>query len=967
MAVERVVSFPGLRAAAANGATEILPLGASTPLRLDGHRGGWLVDSGHVDLFAVALRDGVPSGVRHPLFEVEAGDLIAGMPARDDQTIIAVGRLDTSVAPFTDEELAGWPRDVSAVLLDRWLANVATGLFGSLPAWPEAAAKPGDSLDLSAKTHLYALRDPVWVMARSGSLRIGLRAAPPGQPVPIAAGLSVWAAEDCFVSAVATAEAIALGLDADGLARFHTVVLDAAGARIAAAEGAAHDRIAARSLADRQSADWALSQLAGVERRTTRRPEPVRSGEPLFAAFAMVAAQHGIELSRTPRREAGAALSLGALARASGIGIRTVLLRGAWWHSESGPLLAWHGEERRPVALLPSRRRSYRLWDPADDSHRTVDESCAAEINPQAVTVYRPMPPGLRGLAGLLRFAGRGVAREAAAIVGMAGLAGLIAMLLPVATGFLFESAVPRAEVGQVVAVIGGLVLAALGAGVFDLVKAVGLLRLEARLEAALQPALLQRLLGLPVNFFRRFGTGDLTNRVLSIQTMRRLLAGNALLAVLSAVFSISSLAVILIYSPMLAALSATLVLVAGLITGGLAIGELREERARIALRGQEDNLVIQIIEGIAKLRVAAGETRVFAQWAALFSRQKERYRRGQWYAGIAAGVTEISPILALLVLYFAAGRLLAAGDTARPPLGLGSFLAINVAFGQLFAACMTMARTLAATLEIIPLFERLRPIVEAEPEAHGNRNEAPPLSGRVEVSHVSFRYTEGSPLVLDDVSLSIEPGSFIAVVGASASGKSTLLRLLLGFEAAERGDILYDGRSISTLDTASLRRQVGVVLQHARIITGSIFENITSGLPYNIDDAWAAARLAGFDAEIEAMPMGMHTLMLEGSATLSGGQRQRLILARALIGRPRLLLFDEATSALDNRSQSVVTESLARLRTTRIVIAHRLSTVERADCIFVLDRGRFVESGSFDELIARNGMFSRLARRQIL
>jgi ABC-type bacteriocin/lantibiotic exporter with double-glycine peptidase domain len=221
--------------------------------------------------------------------------------------------------------------------------------------------------------------------------------------------------------------------------------------------------------------------------------------------------------------------------------------------------------------------------------------------------------------------------------------------------------------------------------------------------------------------------------------------------------------------------------------------------------------------------------------------------------------------------------------------------------------------------------------------------------------------------LVLDDVSLSIEPGAFIAVVGASGSGKSTLLRLLLGFEAAEHGDILYDGRSISTLDAASLRRQVGVVLQHARITSGSLFLNITSGLPYTIDDAWAAARLAGFDAEIEAMPMGMHTLMLEGSATLSGGQRQRLILARALIGRPRLLLIDEATSALDNRTQAVVTESLTRLRTTRIVIAHRLSTVERADRIFVLDRGRFAEAGSFDELIARNGMFSRLARRQIL
>jgi ABC-type bacteriocin/lantibiotic exporter with double-glycine peptidase domain len=190
---------------------------------------------------------------------------------------------------------------------------------------------------------------------------------------------------------------------------------------------------------------------------------------------------------------------------------------------------------------------------------------------------------------------------------------------------------------------------------------------------------------------------------------------------------------------------------------------------------------------------------------------------------------------------------------------------------------------------------------------------------------------------------------------------------MLLGFEAAERGDILYDGQSISTIDTTSLRRQIGVVLQNGRITTGSIMENITSGLPYSLDDAWAAARLAGIDREIEAMPMGMHTLLLEGSSTLSGGQRQRLMIARALIGKPRVLFFDEATSALDNRSQALVTQSLEKLRTTRIVVAHRLTTIERADCIFVLEGGRLVESGNYAELMAREGLFSRLAQRQLL
>jgi NHLM bacteriocin system ABC transporter ATP-binding protein len=606
------------------------------------------------------------------------------------------------------------------------------------------------------------------------------------------------------------------------------------------------------------------------------------------------------------------------------------------------------------------------MWDPATAASVAVDERIAGEIASQAVMLYRPMPDEVRGVAALARFACRGIGRELASVVAMGILGGILAALLPLATGYLFGSAVPRSETGQVLAVITGLVFAALGAGVFDLTKAIALLRVEGRLEAALQPALMSRLLGLPVHFFRGFGAGDLMNRMLSIQTMRRLLANNTLVSLLSAMFAMISFTIILLYSPALALVSAGLVAIAGAVSAVLAILELRQERVRVALRGQEDGLLVQILQGIAKLRVAASEARIFSVWAALFAQQKRRFLVAQRFASANEIFTEIYPILALLVLFYAASRLLTPGASGEAALGLGSFLAINAAFGQLLAATTAMVRAVATALELVPLFERLRPIISAAPEARADKSDAPSLAGRV-LSHISFRYAAGMRLVLDDVSLAIEPGAFVAFVGPSGSGKSTLLRLLLGFETAESGDILFDGQSIGTLDTGSLRRQIGVVLQHSRITTGSIFDNITSGLPYSLDDAWAAARLAGIAGDIEAMPMGMHTLLMEGSATLSGGQRQRLMIARALIGRPRILLFDEATSALDNRSQALVMQSLENLSTTRIIVAHRLSTVERADPIFVLEHGRLVEAGGYAELVAANGAFSRLARRQTL
>jgi NHLM bacteriocin system ABC transporter ATP-binding protein len=966
MAVQRLTSPPRTGAARADDRSASPKLSAAAPLRLDGQTGGWLVESGQVDLFAVALADGEP-GRRYPLCSIAAGELILPLPLAPERAVIAIGRLDAAIRWLSPEEIAAWPPARRAASTDSWICQIAAAAFGERAVGPEFAAEPGQSIALAAGQGLHAPRGAVWAIPARGRLCLGDGSAVLADAMPIAAGLWLRAVEDSVVDCLATDEALAGEAGDSGLKRFHDAVSAGLGERIARDEEQGRQRIAARADIDRRSMAAGLQNLAGVAGAVPQLPAPVLGGEPALAALAAVAAHHGIAVTRLPRFHGPAETALRSVARANGIGMRQVLLREAWWRSDNGALLARHGESRRPAALLPEGRRAYRLWDPADGKSSAVDAASAGDIAPQAVMVYRPLPDAIGGVAALARFAGRGIGRELGTILAMGALGGGVAALLPLATGYLFGSVVPRAEAGQALAVICGLVVAALGAGVFELTKAIALLRLEGRLEMAMQPALMHRMLGLPVNFFRGFGTGELMNRVLSVQTMRRLLAGNTLVSLLSAVFAMMSLAVILLYSPLLAIVSTVVVGVAGAVCAALALLELRQERARVALRGQEDGLLVQILQGVAKLRVAAGEARIFAVWAALFAQQKRRFLAARRYAAAGEVFDEVYPILALLVLFFAASRLLMPGKAGAASFGLGAFLAINAAFGQLLAATISMARALATSLDLVPLFERLRPILGTAPEARADKSEAAPLAGRIELSGVSFRYAEGMRLVLDDVSLRIEPGAFVAFVGPSGSGKSTLLRLLLGFETAESGDILYDGQSVTTLDMGSLRRQIGVVLQHCRITTGSIFQNITSGLPYTLDDAWAAAHLAGIAADIEAMPMGMHTLLMEGSSTLSGGQRQRLMIARALIGRPRILLFDEATSALDNRSQALVMQSLERLSTTRIVIAHRLSTVERADRIFVIERGRLVEDGTYAELVAGDGPFSRLARRQTL
>jgi NHLM bacteriocin system ABC transporter ATP-binding protein len=918
------------------------PLEAAAPLRLDALAAPVAVARGPVDLFASDA-----DGARRHLLRLDDGEAAFPVAAAPGLQLILVGGLDAALRPLREsDDLTG--------LREGWIAALARAAFGPGTGWPDAAEmfdlEPGEALVVGPAAR--------WLVVETGRLEApGFARAPGDPPAPLAAGLAPSAAAPTRARWV---DPPAFAAGQAGLAAFHAAALTALGQALGAHESAAADRLQARARANAGAMRGALEGLAATVGAT---PAPARAGArpPLVAAFAVVAEALGAPLTAEPPPWAAAAVA--PLAHFAGLGCRQVILREGWRARDNGPLMGqWH-EGGGPIALLPRGAGRYVAIDPQTGQTRAVDSTVATAISPSATMLYAPLPDAVNGVGSLLKLGLHGARGDGLRIVAAGLASGVLASVAPIAVGLMFQSAIPDGDRGGMAVIVAGLLAAALGAGMFDLVKAIALLRIETRLEARLQPALMQRLLSLAPRFFRDHNAGDLHDRLQGLSRARRLLAGATLTSALSLALTLPSLIVIAVYGGAIAGLALALVGLGVGVVAVSALGEWRPRREAARLQGRETGLLVQMLQGVAKLRVAASEPRLFAVWAGLFSARKRAAARASVWSDLRASFMAAYPTLALAAVFLSAfARTRAGGD-----LTLGGFAAINAAFAQLLAALAGASSALTSLVETLPLIERIRPILIAEPETRGLKSDPGPLTGDIELSHVSFRYAANAPDVIEDVCLKIGHGEFVALVGASGSGKSTLMRLLLGFETPTSGDIFYQDRPIASLDLTALRRRIGVVLQNGRTLSGNIFENMTNGAPYSLDDAWEAARMAGLEDEIKALPMGMHTQLTEGSPSLSGGQAQRLMIARALIGKPDVLMFDEATSALDNPSQAVVTASLERLGVTRLVIAHRLSTVERADRIVVLDKGRIVESGRFTELMAKGGALAALARRQQL
>ncbi len=722
-------------------------------------------------------------------------------------------------------------------------------------------------------------------------------------------------------------------------------------------------------LREREQHDAAIMQAGvGELASVSGKSVPPGSGglDPLVAALQAVAQVQGIVI-RHPTIELQGRNPAQAIADASGIRIRRVRLQGRWWERDAGPILGFLLKDGVPVALIPVRSRfsrsRYDILHTATNELQRVDENVAAKLSQFGFVLQRDLPePG--GLWNLLRSALSGFGRDIALVLVCGAVTAILGMLAPQAVAIIVDYAIPDANRNLLVTVALGLAAAGFGMLLFDFAQSASLLRIETASTAFLQMGLWNRLLKLRPAFFRRFTAGDLESRANAVNVIRQRLSGATLSILFAAAASLLNAALMLYYSVSLGSIAIGLAILVIALIGFSAAFVLRLMPALQEMEGKLAGLMVQLADAVPKLRIAGAEERAFAHWASTYSRKQRLHHaitRLQDRIRLLSGVL---PVIAPAVIFWAASRL---ATPAGPGLSLGNFLAFNAAFATFLFGLTTFGETAVTLLPVKGLWNRARTIIDGEPEIDdATVHQSIRLSGAVKVERVTFRYRDDGPLTLDNITIEAKAGECIALVGPSGGGKSTILNLLLGFEKPLSGGIYFDDHDLKGLNVADVRRQIGVVMQDNKIMAESLFENIACGSLKSMTDAWDAARAAGLAEDIEQMPMGMHTMISEGGGNLSGGQRQRVLIARALLSKPGILILDEATSALDNRTQAIVARNLAGLQVTRIIVAHRLSTVRNADRIYVIDQGRVADSGTFESLAKTSEVFRRLMSRQM-
>jgi len=645
--------------------------------------------------------------------------------------------------------------------------------------------------------------------------------------------------------------------------------------------------------------------------------------------------------------------------RSCGMMKRKVVLEGNWWTDASGAYLGQLATGE-PVAIIPFGLRSYGFVDPVTNKKVLLTSRTAANIMPEAYCFYRPLPEEKLSVRDLMQFMVASLDPGDYLRIAIASLAvALVGLLPPVANSLLFDRIIPSGEMALIVPICAMLLGVTIASALIGILRVLVTDRLSSKLSMQMEAAIMARVLSLPPSFFKDRQAGDLAKRVSRVRNVVTMLTGVLLGTALTSLFSLVYIAQIAAYTPSLVVPAIAIILVQVVLSLFITQAKARRQRMIVDADLVVSGLVPALLNGISKLKLSGAEKRAFARWADA----EANYLAAQYDVPLWFKVADTLPALVTLIgtifIYWFAGS---AG------VSLADFMAFNVAYGSVSAAILMLAGTAGRLVQVQSYLEAIKPILEEQPESAKHGKQITSLSGSIEVAGVTFRYDPTQKPVLEDLSLKVTSGEYLAIVGTSGSGKSTLLRLLMGFEKPERGAIYYGGQDVADMDARSLRRVIGVCLQNGKLFAGTLFSNIVLASPRaTMDDAWEAAELAGVADDIRDMPMGMHTLITEGSGGVSGGQRQRILIARAVCSKPRVLMFDEATSALDNVTQKHVSDSLTRLKCTRIVVAHRLSTIKLADRIVMLDGGRIVEMGTYEELVSKGGAFADLVKRQQL
>ena len=533
----------------------------------------------------------------------------------------------------------------------------------------------------------------------------------------------------------------------------------------------------------------------------------------------------------------------------------------------------------------------------------------------------------------------------------------LLGLIVPKATTFLLENILPSGQSVMVLSIGVLLVGTAISKFLFSIVKEMMRGRVEQKMKVELQSAVFARILNLPVKFFKDYSAGELSERVIALSSVCTIFCEILLGSGMTALFSLGYLIQIVSIAPVMFLPSLVILAVQLLIAGIGVYGRLTVTTMKLESSTKVQGIVYEIYSGIQKIKLVGCEERAFAKWAEKYQAEAGANYNPPFAFKIQNALSPVITILGTILLYAVA---------ASHSLSASQYVAFNTSYGMVSGAILSLTSVATMISALRPVMNLADPILKAKPEVSEEKEIVKRIKGNIELNNVSFRYTEDGPWIIDNLNLKIRSGQYVAIVGTTGCGKSTLMRLMMGFETPKSGAVYYDGKDIQKLDQKSLRQQIGVVMQNGKLFSGDIFSNITISAPQlGLKEAWEAAEMAGVADDIRNMPMGMNTILSEGSGGISGGQKQRLMIARAIVSKPKVLMFDEATSALDNITQKQVSDSLNSMKSTRIVIAHRLSTIKECDRIIVLDKGHIIEDGTYESLSKAGGFFSELVARQ--
>ena len=644
--------------------------------------------------------------------------------------------------------------------------------------------------------------------------------------------------------------------------------------------------------------------------------------------------------------------------RPHGVMYREVQLQKGWYREAFNPILAFTKEDGSPIALIPGKVSGYWYTDPLTELPVKLNAINAKQFDDHAISFYRPLPQHELGMADLLRYMFQCITVNDVVVKGAAALCvALVGLLMPrlvsTLTGAVLASGEVAALVGIAICMICVTVSQQLISSSAELLSS----RIESKARLGVEASMMMRLLSLPAGFFADYSPGELKSRFFSVQSLCTLLMSIVTSAGISSLASLLYVTQIFAFTPALVVPALLIVFVTVAVSALTSLVSIKVGKRRMEASARESGTSYTVISGIRKIRLAGAEKRMFAKWLDTYTEVADLTYNPPLLMKVGSVISLGITLVSNIVLYY-----LAVTSGIDQP----SYFAFTTAYGMIMGAFMALNTKLMQVANVRPLYQMAEPFLRAVPETAENKEVVSDVRGSVRFDHVSFSYGPDMPPVLDDLSLGIGEGEYVAIVGKSGCGKSTLIRLLLGFETPDRGTVAVDGKDLSRVDLSSLRRKIGTVMQHDGLFQGSIFYNIALTAPeLTMEGAWEAAEIAGIADDIRALPMGMHTLISEGQGGISGGQKQRLMIARAVAPKPKLLIFDEATSALDNKSQRQVTDALGGMGCTRIVVAHRLSTIKQCDRILVLNEGRIAEEGRYDELIARDSLFAELVRRQ--